>query len=408
MSGIDTEQAALRASRPALAALLVVMMLSMLGFGVIVPLLPFYARSFHAPGWQIALLFSAYSAGSFFGEPFWGRLSDRVGRRPLLISTVSANCLCFLALAFAPNVFVGCLVRFLGGFAGGNGSVVASYIADVTPAPYRPGRMAVLGAAYNVGFIFGPGLGGLLARPGAGPTGFQLPLLVASGLAAIAGAAVFLIVRESRVHADRGAAQGASWPIARAAIRHPVIGRLMVLTFTAGLAFNGIESTFGFWATRRYHWAPADIGVCFTVAAVAAALGQALLTGGLSRRFGQALMLAFGVAVAAACQLAQPFAPSGGATIALLAAMSLGQALAYPNTSALISSATDPDRQGQVLGLNNAMDAISRLIGPQAALALFAWAPNAPFYAGAAVTMATVLLALGAGRHVARGGRDRY
>jgi MFS transporter, DHA1 family, tetracycline resistance protein len=398
MSSIDPEQAALRASRPALAALLVVMAISMLGVGVIVPLLPFYARSFHAPGWQIALLFSAYPAGTFFGEPFWGRLSDRIGRRPLLISTVCANCLCYLALAFAPNVVIGCLVRFAGGFAGGNGSVVSSYIADVTPVAYRSGRMAILGAAYNVGFIFGPGLGGLLARPGEGPTGYQLPLLVASATAAVAAAGVFLLVRESRVHADRSKPQGSRWAVAGQAFRHPVVGRLMILTFIAGLAFNGIESMFGFWSSARYHWTPANVGVCFTVAAIAAAAGQALLTGGLSRRFGQAHMLAFGIVIAALCQLAQPFSPSGAATIGLMAAMSLGQALAYPNTSALISLATDPNRQGQILGLNNAMDAISRLIGPQAALALFALAPNAPFFAGAAVTAATVLLALAVGR----------
>jgi DHA1 family tetracycline resistance protein-like MFS transporter len=402
MSSLDPDQAALRASRPALAALLAVMMISMLGVGVIVPLLPFYARSFHAPGWQIALLFSAYPAGTFFGEPFWGRLSDRIGRRPLLLSTVCANCLCYLALAFAPNVFIGCAVRFLGGFAGGNGSVVSSYIADVTPVAYRSGRMAVLGAAYNVGFIFGPGLGGLLARPGMGPTGFQLPLLVASGCAAIAAAGVYLLVRESRVHADRSGPQGSRWAVAGQAFRHPVVGRLMILTFIAGLAFNGIESVFGFWASSRYNWTPANVGLCFTVAAVAAAVGQALLTGGLSRRFGQAHMLAFGIVVAALCQLGQPFSPNGVGTVWLMAAMSFGQAMAYPNTSALISLATDPDRQGQVLGLNNAMDAISRLIGPQAALALFALAPNAPFYAGAVVTGATVLLALAAGRSNAR------
>src|SRR5580692_5972713 len=99
----------------ALYTLLSVMFINMLGFGVIVPFLPFYAASFHAAPWQIGLVFSAYSMGSFVGEPFWGRLSDRIGRKPLLISTVAANCLCYLALAFAPNVFVGCLVRFLGG-----------------------------------------------------------------------------------------------------------------------------------------------------------------------------------------------------------------------------------------------------------------------------------------------------
>ena len=104
MSSLEPEQAALHDSRPALAALLAVMMISMLGVGIIVPLLPFYARSFHAPGWQIALLFLAHPAGTFFGEPFWGRSSDRIGRRPLLISTVCANCLCYLALACAERI----------------------------------------------------------------------------------------------------------------------------------------------------------------------------------------------------------------------------------------------------------------------------------------------------------------
>src|SRR5579871_1914199 len=142
MSVITADEAALRSSRAALATLLAVMMISMLGFGVIVPLLPFYARSFHAPGWQIALLFSAYSAGSFFGEPFWGKLSDRIGRKPLLVSTVAANCLCYLALAFAPNIYVAFIVRLLGGMAAGNGSVVQGYIADVTPPNERAGRLS--------------------------------------------------------------------------------------------------------------------------------------------------------------------------------------------------------------------------------------------------------------------------
>jgi DHA1 family tetracycline resistance protein-like MFS transporter len=401
MPDIESDQAALRASRAALAALLTVMMLNMLGFGVIVPLLPFYARSFHAPGWQIGLMFSAYAAGAFFGEPFWGRLSDRLGRKPLLVTTVAANCLCFLALAFAPNIAAATLIRFLGGVAGGNGSVVSGYIADVTPVAARPGRMGALGAAYNVGFIFGPGLGGLLARPDMGPAGFRPPLLVASALAAASALLILLLVRESRVHEHR-VVQPSQWTAAGAAFRDPVIGRLMLLTFVAGLAFNGFESTFGFWAMHRYHWSTAAIGYCFTVAAIMAMLGQALLTGRLSRRFGQTPMLAGGIAVIAVCLLVQPFSPSGAATVVFMAAMSLGQAFVYPNTTALISRATDPDHQGQTLGLNNAMDSFSRLVGPQAALALYAWAPDAPFYANAGVLAPTVLLAVAAGRSLRR------
>src|SRR5277367_922658 len=118
----SVDQAAPR-SAAAFPVLLMVMFINILGFGVVVPLLPFYGQSFHAPPWAIALVFSAYSLGSFFGEPFWGRLSDRIGRKPILVSTTLANCLCYGALAFAPSIGFAFVIRFLGGMAAGNGSV---------------------------------------------------------------------------------------------------------------------------------------------------------------------------------------------------------------------------------------------------------------------------------------------
>src|SRR5476651_1828821 len=144
------------ASRVALPTLLSVMFINLLGFGIVVPLLPFYAKSFNAPAWQMALIFSAYAMGAFFGEPFWGRLSDRIGRKPILISTVCGNCLCYLALAFAPNITVAFIVRLIGGMASGNGAVIQGYIADITPPEQRTAKMSWLSAAYNIGFIVGP------------------------------------------------------------------------------------------------------------------------------------------------------------------------------------------------------------------------------------------------------------
>src|SRR3954464_15429254 len=123
--------------RFAAASLIALIFLNMLGFGIVVPLLPFYAKSFDAPAWQVALIFSAFSVGTFFGEPFWGRLSDKYGREPPLISTICGNWLCYFALAFAPNAWVAFAIRLAGGLSSGNGSVIQGYIADVTPPEKR-------------------------------------------------------------------------------------------------------------------------------------------------------------------------------------------------------------------------------------------------------------------------------
>ena len=222
------------------------MFINVMGFGIVVPLLPFYARSFNAEPWQIALIFSAYSIGAFFGEPIWGRLSDRIGRRPLLLSTISGNCLCYLALAFAPNVYLAFVIRLVGGFFSGNASVVQGYIADMTRPEERTRYMSYLGASFNLGFIVGPAVGGLLAHPSAGPIGFRIPLLCASSMSALCLVGLFLFVRESRVHTGDHRTQASRWDVIGDVVRNPSMARLMLITFLAGSAFMGIES--GVWA----------------------------------------------------------------------------------------------------------------------------------------------------------------
>ena len=186
----------------ALYVLLLVVFINLVGFGIVIPLLPFYARALNAEPWQITALFSAYSLGQFVAEPFWGRLSDRIGRRPVLIITILANTAAYVALAFAPNIAVAFLVRLASGVATGNISTIQGYMADVTPPEKRAARLGLLGAAFGMGFVVGPALGGLLAHPDAGPLGFQIPLFVAAGLAAVASLGVFLFVVESRAPSD--------------------------------------------------------------------------------------------------------------------------------------------------------------------------------------------------------------
>jgi DHA1 family tetracycline resistance protein-like MFS transporter len=394
---------AARTSQAAVFTLLSVMFINMLGFGVVVPLLPFYAKSFSAEPWQIALIFSAYSFGSFFGEPFWGRLSDRIGRKPLLVSTTAANCLCYGALAFAPDITSAFVIRLIGGLCAGNGGVVQGYIADVTPMDERAGLMARLGAAYNFGFILGPFVGGVLAKPSAGHIGFQIPLLVASGLALCSALGIALLVKESRARVRNLENQPSRWKMIGFAARHPVIVRLMLLTFLVGFAFTGIESTFGLWAQARFSWGPRDIGLVFGVTGVVSSIAQFFVTGPLSKRFGEANMLAAGMAGTVVASALLPLAGGAPMIYGLMALMALGSSVAFPNSGALMSRVVDEDHQGQIGGLNNALGALARVTGPLAAGLVFAGVTvDGPFFLGALIVAPAILLALSAGRAAKR------
>jgi MFS family permease len=380
-------------------SLIAVIFINMLGFGIIVPLLPFYAKSFNATALEISLIFSAYSIGAFFGEPFWGRLSDRYGRKPLLISTISGNCLCYLALAFAPNVATAFVIRLLGGLASGNGAVIQGYIADVTPPEKRARMLSRQGAAWNVGMIVGPAVGGAFAHTDAGPIGFRIPLFIASGLSALAVIAIIAVIRESRVREQTISQRPSRWAVVGEAVRHPVIGRLMLLTFLVGCAFTGIESTVGLWGQARFGWGPREISVCFAAVGVVAAITQFFVTGTLSERYGEGRMLAIGMGVTVIGCALQPLSTGLAFTTALMCLTAVGQSVAWPNVGALISRTADPYRQGQVLGLNNAASAFSRFVGPVAAGITFSSVSiHAPFIQGALITLPAILLALAAAR----------
>ncbi|MDP9102984.1 MAG: MFS transporter [Pseudomonadota bacterium] len=375
--------------------------MNLLGFGMVVPLLPFFAASFHAAPWQISLIFSAYAMGGFIGEPFWGRLSDRIGRRPVLIFTLACNCITYGCMAFAPNIWAAFFIRFFGGMFSGNGSVVQGYIADVTPPEDRAGKLARVGVAFNIGFIVGPSLSGALARPELGHAGFRLPFLVASALAACSALGVALLVKESRARRTGMINQPSRWALTGAAIRHPVAGRLLLLTLAAGFAFNGIESIFGFWGQRSFHWGPHEIGLIFGLVGITNAAAQWFVTGRLSKRWGQARALAAGMALTVVATLLIPFSRGLISAAVFMSLMAFGQSVAFPNVGALLSRVAHQDRQGQAMGLNNATGAMARFLGPLAAGIVFtAVSIEGPFYLAALVVAPAILLALAAGRAV--------
>ncbi len=403
---------------PALAVLFATVFINLVGFGLVVPLLPFFAQSLKAEAWQITLMFSAYSLGQFFAEPFWGRLSDRIGRKPVLLMTLIANAMGYLMLAFVPNIWLAIAVRLFTGLGAGNISTVQGYVADVTPPEQRAGRMGLIGAAFGLGFIVGPGLGGLLTQPQLGRLGYQLPIFLAAALAAVAAVGVVVFLRESRAKADPAAPRPAFLAGLKDARDNAVVSRVLVVTLIYMAGFSAMESVFGLWSESRYQWGAREVGLSFMIVGIVSTLNQGFFAGRLARRFGESRVLATGMLLFGTSLVLQVLAPVawfpatrlelGALTIPVvqgwiipivMAIGACGMSLAMPNISAMISRASPPDRQGAMLGLNMASSSVARIFGPMIAGALFSGLGHDwPFVIGALLTIPAALMAINAGR----------
>lgn len=374
--------------RRALIVLLAVIYLMIAGFGLVIPLLPFFARAYGAPAWQVTLLFSAFSFGQFLGEPFWGRLSDRIGRKPVLIVTIGMVGVSYAALAFAPNILAAFAIRFLNGVFAGNISTLQGAMADITPLERRAGRMGIMSAAFSAGFTTGPAIGGLLAQPSRGELGFQLPLLVAAAFAFASALAVVAFVRESRPAPTHHAPQRSRIEGLREARAHPVIGRVLAISFIVVIGFAGIEATYGLWTQHRFGWGPKEIGLAFMGIGLLGAFCQGWLSGRLVRRFGEPSVLMAGLTFMGLGLVTQGLSPVWEVAILGFGLVCIGQSICFPNLTALISRTAPADRQGEMLGLNMSSMALARIGGPVAAGQLFsAVAPGAPFALAAALIL---------------------
>lgn len=394
-----TDKTPASAGWTALLVLFAVVFMNLVGFGLVVPLLPFFAKSLKAEVWQTTLMFAAYSGGQFLAEPFWGRLSDRIGRKPVLLITVLANTIGYVALAFAPTIWIAIAVRGVTGLGAGNISTIQGYVADVTPPEKRAGRMGMLGAAFGLGFIVGPGLASLTARPELGHVGYQIPLYIAGALTFLAGLGVIFFLRESRERAPRGAPKLGFFKSLGEARANPVVSRVLLVTLIYMAGFAGMESTFGYWAADKFGWGTRELGYCFMIIGIVSATFQGFLTGRFAKLFGEARVLTFGMLAFGASLIAQTYNSVPLQAGVIMAAGGMGMALAMPNISAMISRSTPPDRQGAMLGLNMACGSMGRILGPPIAGLLYdRFGRDIPMWVGGLMTIPAAVMAVNAGR----------
>jgi MFS transporter, DHA1 family, tetracycline resistance protein len=387
-----------------MAVLFFIVFIDLLGFGIVIPLLPFYAERFGASPDRVTLVMASYSLAQFVFAPIWGRLSDRFGRRPILLVSLVFSIASYLWLGFADALWMLYGARLLAGAGAGNIAAAQAYVADITPPEGRAKGMGMVGAALGLGFTIGPALGGLIA--GADPTAASvaLPAFVAAALSATAFVGTLVFLRESLPAGAARRPRPSRWRMAQAAFGRPDLRRLVLLLFITVTVFAGMETTFALWANRAFGWGPRQVGEMFFFLGMVMILIQGGLIGRLSRRFGEARLLVAGSLAFVVGLAGLPLAGSLPLVLLATALLALGMGLASPSANSLISRRAGAGEQGSILGVAQSASSLARIVGPALAGAAFAqWGRDAPYYLSAVVMLLVVALAIGVLRGEAAG-----
>jgi len=377
--------------------LFLIVFIDLIGFGVIIPLLPFFAEHFDATPSTVGMLMATYSLGQFVAAPFWGRTSDRLGRRPIMLITLLGGGLSYILLGFASSLWMLFAARALGGFMAGNISTAFAYVADITSPENRAKGMGVIGAAFGLGFIAGPAIGGILAGPDPLTANFQLPAFAAAALSLSAFTMAVFILKESlSVDVRRSLSEKPKAKRARQfkdALSRPNVGMIILLSFLATFVFSGMETTFAMWSERRFDWGPQQNGYIFAFVGILSAIIQGGLVGRLVKRFGESSLIVQGAAALAIGVLLIPFSYSLPILLVAMVIMAYGFSVINPAMNSLISQQVGPEEQGGIMGVSRSATTMARVLGPVWAGMLFAVVGmNWPYFSGAALMIVVVVL----------------
>lgn len=358
--------------RSPLLVIFITVFIDLIGFGIVIPVLPFYVEGtrFNASPRIVGLLFASYSIMQLLFTPILGRLSDRYGRRPILLISLLGTAAGFLILGLATTVWMLFLGRIIDGISGGNISTAQAYIADVTTPENRARGMGMIGAAFGLGFIFGPAIGGILSR-----WGINVPFLFAAGLALANATLLYFVLPETvtREHPARASAAVGRWTQLFEALKQQRLAFVLAIYFLFIVAFSIMTSSFALFTMFRFGYDAHDTGWLFGYVGVIGAIIQGGLIGRLVKRFGELQLTIAGALLFATSLFSIPLTgPHTGLLMLLLvgAMFAVGNALATPSLTSLASKSVGRAEQGGVLGVTQSVASLARAVGPLIASAL--------------------------------------
>ena len=396
-----------RRPQRSLAILFSVIIIDLIGFGIVVPILPYYAKSLNTSPAVLGLLLAVYPAMQFVFSPIWGRLSDRVGRRPVMLATIAGTAGALVVVGLAESLmglFVG---RILGGIFAANISVATAYLTDITAEEERIRWMGMVGASFGIGFILGPAIGGLLAPnldgtwPAAAvfgtaiaarvaPFGYGIPMLLAAMMAGLnlVYAAWVLEEPDRHVSGERSASR-------LEVLRDPRMRRLCMINLAFTLAVTQLESIFAYFMIDTYQFDASSVAFIFVGMAVLMVGIQGSAIRPLAERFGERKLALFGLALLACSLLMVPFMPTVGLTLLPLALSAVGRGVGQPPILSLVSMTATPATRGSVMGTFQSSASLGRVFGPATAGVLYGFSHASPFVLASALMIIAWLIAVG-------------
>ncbi len=394
---------AIRKGHSPLIIVFTTVFMDLVGFGMIIPLQAIFGETLGATGWTLGLIGSSYPIAQFIFAPLWGQMSDRFGRRPIILMSLTGSTLAYLGFAYAiysHSLFLLIMTRFLQGLFAANISAAMAYIADVTPPEKRAGGMALIGAAFGIGFTVGPTVGGLsMAR-----WGMLAPGLIASGICGLNLLAALIRLPESlskeiqlknRLQALRRY-DPLNIGLLRKAASHPYLGILLVMSFLQVTAFGCMEQVFALFFKEHLRFDILQAGKYTGYMLGFVGIVSAVIQGGFIRRlvprFGERKLLTVGLGLFGIAIFLIPFGPTYSSYFLILLPLAVGRSFIDPCTSALISKASSASEQGRAFGTYQGLASLARVVGPFIGLSIFHTHPDLPFVMAGVICLAVFSL----------------